>query len=129
MKKQRAKNLSQDACDYMNSVWGFSFSSEVTDTQMFWSEAEYECVAKLLVDAGAVEPNCKEAKEIVAVAKSISHATFQRRARKLLKNYTTMECTKCNYTHFIPAWCEPNDWQTGGCEGCLAKNSLTKGGK
>lgn len=119
MKKQkRIQYLSEEAVEYMRSIWGFDTSEDVDDMAMFWSHAEYEMVSLRLVEAGAVEPNCKEAKEMIRAARSISRRYQTRVINKCLKDHTVYECPHCNYVHYISSWCEPKDWIERGCQSC-----------
>lgn len=117
------KHLNESAIRYMRSTWGFETSGEVDDIAMFWSYGEYELVAKRLVDAGAVYPNCPEAKALIKVAKSITDSEEDEIIAACLKTHTILECTECNYTHFIPDWCVVNDWVAGGCQSCGRKHA------
>src|SRR5688572_19005555 len=110
--------LSEKAIDYMDRVWGFRHSPHVDDMTMFWESDYPELTAKRLVEAGAVEPNCPEAKEMISVAKSITHKQERKIIDEVLKKYTVVSCDHCNHVHFIPQWCNPNDWINGNCDGC-----------
>lgn len=102
----------------MRNIWGFDTSGEVDDMAMFFSCAEYEMVAKRLVDAGAVEPNSREAHEMIRVAESVTPKEESEITDECLKTHTIVECDHCNYVHFIPQWCEVTDWIDGTCDGC-----------
>ncbi len=119
------KYLSDEAVKYMNDVWGFSGATECDDMAMFW-ESEYpEMTAKRLVDAGAVEPNCKEAKEMIRVADSIDHETELQIIKDVIVNYFVLECTSCNTNHFIPKhYNNLSDWLDTRCDGCDKKGFL-----
>lgn len=120
------KYLSETAVKYMNDIWGFSYSSKVDELTAMWEQDEPECVAKMLHEAGAIEPNCKEAKQLISVAKSMSERVFRSKIRAALKKYTKVECTNCNYIHYIPDYVEVTDWTTNGsCDGCL-REGFTK---
>jgi hypothetical protein len=110
------KYLSEKAIEYMQNVWGFNDSTSVDDMTMFWENDYYELAAKRLVEAGAVEPNCKEAKEMIEVARSVSCEMEQAVIDDCLERYTILECRQCNYVHFIPNYCSVSDWTT--CDGC-----------
>ena len=114
------KYLTTEAYEYMDRIWGLSHSHNVDDLTMMWESDEPECVAKMLVDAGAVEPNCKEARELIRVAKALTWIGFRRKINKVLKNYEVIECTNCNYHHFIQKNSGLNlkDWINGSCDGC-----------
>lgn len=117
-KRNRMKYLSEDTVSYMNNIWGFNCTDQVDDMAMFWECGEYEMVALRLVEAGAVEPNCKEAREMIAVQSAISSRTQTRIINKCLKNYRILECSNCNHVHFIGPYCDVNDWIEGDCNSC-----------
>jgi hypothetical protein len=113
------KHLSEEAYHYMDQVWGFNRSHYADDMSMFWESGYPELTAYLLVDAGAVEPNCKEAREMIRVARSISQEEFTTITDEVTKKYTIVRCDYCDHLHYIPSsWCNPNDWLNGECEGC-----------
>ena len=112
------KYLSESAYEYMDRIWDFSNSSKVDDMTMFWESDYPELTAKRLVDAGAVEPNCPEAKEMIAVAESITAEWENSVVTALCETYTIVECRLCSHVHFIPPYCEPLDWIDGSCDGC-----------
>ncbi len=119
------KYLSERAIDYMDRVWGFSHSDGCYDTDMFWSANAPEMVAKRFVDGGAVEPNCKEAKEMIEVADSITSKEEDEIIDACLKNHTILECVNCGHVHFINnEWADPSDWHDS-CEGC-GQSTITK---
>lgn len=113
---RKVKYISEETRQYMYNTW--NCGDAVDDISMLWEADEYECVAKLLVDAGAVVPNCKAAKEMIAVAKNLTDNAFRRRWNKAIKtsSITMMECTSCNHMHYIPGYCDPKDWVS--CDGC-----------
>jgi hypothetical protein len=116
--------LSEEALQYMNNVWGFDTASESDDMAMFWECGEEEMVALRLVEAGAVEPNCKEAKEIIKVAKSISLKQSRAIADKCLKFFKVAECSKCNGIRFVSPYCNVSDWTDGECKSCGVKGNV-----
>ena len=114
------KYVSQETVDYMADVWGFSSSTESDDMAMFWEMAEYEMVAKRLVDAGAVVPNCKAAKQMISVAKSITRKEEQAIIDEVVPQFTVVECTNCNHLHYVSQWSDVANY-TGPratCDGC-----------
>lgn len=124
------KHLSENAIKYMNSVWGFDTASEMDDMMIFWDAGEYEMVAKRLVGAGAVEPNCKEAREMIKVAKSVTEVEELEIIEVCFKNVSVVECTYCNFHHFIPGYCNVSDWLgNNACHSCgeAGYNKLSKG--
>jgi hypothetical protein len=120
------KHLSEKAVQYMRVTWGFDDGDVVDDMAMFFSHAEYELVAKRLVDSGAVEGNCPEARELIRVAKSISSAEEREIIDACLEDHTVLECSECNGVHFIPPWCDPNDWVDGECGYCGKSGAISK---
>lgn len=119
--------LKQDTIDYMDSVWGFSQAGTVDDIAMFWDTGHYEMVALRLVDAGAVEPNCTQARNMIAVARSLSRKYQLECIDDATKGYETYQCSECNYIHYLDTtWVEPNDWISGGCQGCNRENTVSK---
>lgn len=120
-KNNGMKFLTEDAVNYIRYIWGFDSAADVDDMAMFWGMAEYEMVALRLVEAGAVEPNCKQAREIIRVAKSISQEEQNEIIDKCLKMHTVLECSNCNHVHFIPPYCDAKDWINGKCESCDKK--------
>lgn len=85
MKRTKMKYLSETAYEYMISVWGLNHSSEVDDITTVWNSDRPEIVAKMLYEAGAIEPNCKDARELIRVAKSIPKKRFRSELNKALK--------------------------------------------
>lgn len=97
------KFLNEDTIEYMRAIWGFDTEETLDDINYFWSVGEYELVAKCLVDAGAVEPNCKEAKNMISVAKSIGPRKLSKMINEVfrLNPCTTLICKGCNAHHFL----------------------------
>lgn len=102
-RRRKIKYLSESAIEYMGQIWGFNDSSDPDDMAMFWDLAEFELVALRLVNAGAVDPNCSQAKEMLQVAHSITPEYERRVIRECLKEYVTYECRHCNYVHYAPS--------------------------
>lgn len=123
-KCSKMKFLSEDTIEYMNRVWGFNGSEESDDMAMFWECAEYEMVAKRLVEAGAVEPNCKEAKDMIKVAKSISDNQASAIVDSCLEHYTVVECSECNAVKFVSYFNDISDWTEGHCSSCYSKGTV-----
>jgi hypothetical protein len=111
------KYLSEATIKYMNDIWHFEGCDPVDELMMFWDNSEYEMVAKRLVDSGAVEANCLEAKEMIKVAKSIKNHEMIEIVSNCLKGRTILECKNCGHIHYIPSWCDPKDW-VNDCESC-----------
>lgn len=107
------KYLSKKAYEYMNVTWDLNNSSLSDDITMFWNEGESEMVAVLLVDAGAVQPNCLEAIEMISVTRQLTEQGRKRKTSKVLKNYNIFECNNCNYHHFVS-----KDTLVTVCESC-----------
>jgi len=106
-------------------VWCFNSASGVDDLAAFWEIGEHEYVAYMLVSAGAVEPNCKEAKELIKVSNSISEKEKDKIVKRLnSEGYITVVCKSCNHHHFIPPYCNASDWLNGSCDGCTSKNTV-----
>lgn len=125
MKKSNGMTyINEETVSYMDRVWGFNCCESVDDTLMFWECGEYKIVALRLVNAGAVEPNCKEAKEMIRVAKSISQEEQDEIITECLKGYTILECSNCNHVHFISEWNNPQDWIKDGCNSCAIKGHV-----
>jgi hypothetical protein len=122
------KYISEKAYEYMKNTWGLDWNEEVDDLRMMYENDEPECVAKMLYGYGAIEPNCPEAREIIKVAKSLTEIGFRRKLNKVLKKYVIVECSNCDHTHFIPPYCDAENWVKGNCDGCAQKgfNKIVK---
>lgn len=67
--------LSQEAISYMKGEWGLDTTGTTAEEDtgvLLWENGYCEETAKYLVDAGAVEPICPEAEEMIKVAESIT---------------------------------------------------------
>lgn len=97
--------LTDKTIKYMNSIWGFETCEQLDDINMFWECGYYEIVAKRLVKAGAVESNCPEAAEMIAVAKTITdkdiNCALDCCMDPELPDYVLFECIKCGHCHYI----------------------------
>jgi hypothetical protein len=126
------KHLSQDAIDYMNGVWGFDTCESLDDVNLFWSRGYHELVAKRLVDAGAVEGNCKEAKEMLRVAKSIGPRIEWKLVEAALKEqkYDLVCCLGCNAHHYLGEeyGIDPWEYMKGRCQSCARGPMVTEFG-
>lgn len=120
------KFLSEKAVRYMDRVWGFSSSGEVDDMAMFWDSDCPEMTCKRLVDGGAVEGNCPEAREMIKVAESISPEAEESLLKEIIADYTVLECSNCNRTSFIPRHCSPDDWIDSSCDSCDKKGFISR---
>lgn len=116
------KYLSQETIDYMNGVWGFDTCESLDDVNLFWFRGYHELVAKRLVDAGAVEANCKQAKEMLRVAKSIGPRIERRLVDEALneQSYDLICCLGCNAHHYIANEYGIDRWEyiKGRCQSC-----------
>ncbi len=110
---------------YMNRIWNFDQGGEVDDISAFWDAGFYELVAKRLVDAGAVEPNCEEARDMIAAAEALTPDEEREMVTEALKELEVFQCEACNYVHYFDTtWLNPLDWINGGCQGCDRKHTL-----
>lgn len=113
------KTLSEKTIEYMNRVWGFNSSTELDDMSMFWDSGEYEMTALRLVEAGAVEANCTEAKEMIRVSKSLTRRYQLEVIDECLKHYHVFQCGACRHTYFYPNQMrDPKDWKPLTCHSC-----------
>ena len=115
------KYLSEEAIDYMRSIWGFDHCEDLDDTNLFWSRGYHELVALRLVSAGAVEGNCKEAKEILRVTKSIGPRVERRLVDEALKDkHEVICCLGCNAHHYLgdEYGINPFEYIKGRCHSC-----------
>lgn len=115
------KYLTEDAVDYMRNTWGFDHCEDLDDTNLFWSRGYHELVAKRLVDAGAVEGNCKEARNILSVARSIGPRVERKLVDAALKDkYTLLCCQGCNAHHYLgdEYGIDPKEYIKGRCNSC-----------
>jgi hypothetical protein len=110
------KHLSEEAIEYINNIWGLDSADSADDIKAFWDESCFELVALRLVDAGAVEPNCKEAQEMIKVAESIDFKTQRKLIDKALDGYSVQSCKQCNAVSFFRPTEEPEH-----CYSCLAR--------
>lgn len=97
------KFLKDETVEYMDQVWGFSHTDQLDDMALFWSRGYHELVALRLVSAGAVEGNCKEARNIISVAKSIGPRKEGQLIDACLKEepYELVVCKDCNAHHYL----------------------------
>jgi len=119
----RGIELSIEAIRYIGTQWGFTHSNDnCEDTNMFWSRGFYELVALRLCQAGAVEPNCEQAKEMLKLTDSISMDEETELVDECFgeKPFYLLICHHCNHHHFIDTCWEPNDW-INNCESCSRK--------
>lgn len=123
------KFLSEKAVNYMNRVWGFNDSSNADDMTMFWESDCPEMTCKRLVDAGAVEGNCPEAREMIKVAESISPDMEKSLIKEIIQDYTILNCTNCNNHAFIPKYYNAKDWTEGPCDSCGEEGYTLEGKK
>lgn len=124
------KNLSQQTIRYMAATWGFDHTESYDDINMFYAMGEYELVAARLVSAGAVEANCKEAKEMIRVAESLTHAEELDIIDACAEFYLAVECVKCNAVHFLDEYVDVQDFVKDACPSCHAIETcqLSSGG-
>lgn len=119
--KRKKHYIDEETLKYMNDIWGFHWSSDVDELTALYEMGEYEALAKCLYAYGAVEPNCKQAKKIILVAKSMTAQEYDKALSRLEKEYTTIVCGDCGYHHWIAEYCDPNDWLNRACAGCAQK--------
>lgn len=118
-------HLSENAVSYMERVWNLSCSDQFGDVEMFWDTGEVELCAKRLVNAGAVDPICKEAREMIRVAKSIDSNEERKIIDKLLKDYKTFECVNCNAIHFVYTHIfDDGEFEKNNCTSCDKEKTL-----
>ena len=110
-------------------VWGFDSCEDLDDTNLFWSRGYYEFVALRLVNAGAVEANCKEARDIISVAKSIGPRVETKLIDEALAEdkYTVICCEGCNAHHYLGSeyGIDPMEYMKHNCQSCARGPLMT----
>lgn len=116
------KALSEKAQAYMNAQWGLDQSENQDDIYMFWNSGYNEIVAYLLVNAGAVEGICKNSREMILVAESVTAKEFEECVDEVMKDYKTFDCLECNAVNFIHVHHTEDFEKDGDCYSCLKRN-------
>lgn len=109
------RGYNMEIYEYIDSVWNFSAGESDDDIQAFWDAGEIDLVCLRLVSAGAVEPNCPEAREMIRIAKSIDLKTVLKWIDEALRDHSTIECAYCNHVGFYSDASEISET----CRSCL----------